>query len=309
MRGEVVESVSAVAVSQLTKAYGAVVAVDGIDLEVGAGEVFGLLGPNGAGKTTLVKALVGLARADSGFATVFGHPAGSLEAKAVTGYLPELFRFHEWMTATEFLGFHGKLARIDQASANKTASTLLERVGLSSRADSRLSTFSKGMLQRIGIAQALVGNPRIAFLDEPTSALDPIGRREVRDLIRALRNEGSTVFLNSHLLSEVELVCDRVAILSAGRLVAQGNLEQLLGNRVLTVRVGDFEPGIVRAALEGVEFDVREGRQLVFDIDDEKVVPSIVRAIVETGVDVYHVSIESNSLEDLFVDMVEATDK
>ena len=165
------------------------------------------------------------------------------------------------------------------------------------------------MLQRIGIAQALAGDPQIAFLDEPTSALDPIGRREVRDLIRELRNEGVTVFLNSHLLSEVEMVCDRVAILSKGRVVAQGKLEQLLGESVLTVRVGEFEQDKVRELLPGMDFDVRSGRRLVFNVTDETAVPRVVRAIVDAGVDVYQVSIESNSLEELFVEMVEATDK
>ncbi len=303
------DSVSAVSVSNLTKTYGKVVAVAEVDMKVDAGEVFGLLGPNGAGKTTLVKILVGLARPDSGSAAVFGQPAGSLGAKGASGYLPELFRFPDWMTATEFLEFHARLAGNHHAASNKNTSTLLERVGLSSRADSRLGTFSKGMLQRIGIAQALAGDPQIAFLDEPTSALDPIGRREVRDLIRELRNEGVTVFLNSHLLSEVEMVCDRVAILSKGRVVAQGKLEQLLGESVLTVRVGEFEQDKVRELLPGMDFDVRSGRRLVFNVTDETAVPRVVRAIVDAGVDVYQVSIESNSLEELFVEMVEATDK
>ncbi|MCY4108039.1 MAG: ABC transporter ATP-binding protein, partial [Chloroflexi bacterium] len=178
-----------------------------------------------------------------------------------------------------------------------------------SRADSRLGTSSKGMLQRVGIAQAMAGDPKIAFLDEPTSALDPLGRREVRDLIGELSNEGVTVFLNSHLLSEVEMVCDRVAILSKGRVVAQGKLEQLLGERVLTVRVGEFDQTKVRELLPRVDFDIRDGGRLVFNIPDEDVVPRIVRAIVNSGADIYHVSIEANSLEDLFVEMVEATDK
>ena len=303
------DSVPAVAVSHLTKTYGKVVAVAEADIKVDAGEVFGLLGPNGAGKTTLVKILVGLSRADSGSATVFGQPAGSLSAKRAVGYLPELFRFPDWMTATEFLEFHTKLARGRRAASGEKTSMLLERVGLASRADSRLGTFSKGMLQRIGIAQAMAGDPKIAFLDEPTSALDPIGRREVRDLIRELRNEGVTVFLNSHLLSEVEMVCDRVAILSKGRVVAQGRLEQLLGERVLTVRVGEFDKTKVRELLPRVDFDIRDGGRLVFNIPGEDAVPRIVRAIVDSGADIYHVSIASNSLEDLFVEMVEATDK
>ncbi len=302
------DSVPAVSVANLTKTYGKVVAVADVDMKLDAGDVFGLLGPNGAGKTTLVKILVGLARADSGSAAVFGRQAGSLGAKRVSGYLPELFRFPDWMTATEFLDFHAKLAGSHRAHDKKT-SMLLERVGLSSRADSRLGTFSKGMLQRVGIAQALAGDPQIAFLDEPTSALDPIGRREVRDLIRELRNDGVTVFLNSHLLSEVEMVCDRVAILSKGRVVAQGKLEQLLGERVLTVRVGEFEQDKVRELLPGVDFHVRNEGRLVFNIADETMVPRVVRAIVNAGADVYHVSIESNSLEELFVEMVEATDK
>ena len=211
---------SAFACHGLEKRYGDKVALGGVDLRVEPGELIGLLGPNGAGKSTLTKIACGLVRAGGGSAEVNGAPAGSAEARATIGYLAELFRFPDWLSADELVGLHQRLAGSDGGAKERTE--LLSLVGLEEAADVRVGAMSKGMQQRLGIAQALVGAPSLLLLDEPTSALDPMGRRVVRDLLRELRAAGSAVLLNSHLLSEVELVCDRVAILSAGLVVAEG---------------------------------------------------------------------------------------
>src|SRR4051812_16780646 len=216
---------AALAVSSLRKTYGPVTALRGVDLEVGEGELVGLLGPNGAGKSTLVKAACGLVRPTEGTVLVAGAPAGSQAANSALGYLAELFRFPDWCTAEELLVLHQRLSDSSGGAAERTA--LLETVGLAAVADRRIGTMSKGMQQRLGIAQALIGEPRLLLLDEPTSALDPAGRRLVRALLEGLRDRGISVLLNSHLLSEVELVCDRVAIIAGGAVVAAGRPEDL----------------------------------------------------------------------------------
>src|SRR5215211_7037537 len=209
----------------LTKRYGSVRALGGVDVTVEEGELVGLLGPNGAGKSTLVKIGCGLVRATGGTASVCGAPAGSREARAAMGYLAELFRFPGWYSAEELLELHQRLARSEGGGHERRE--LLELVGLSEAQDRRVEAMSKGMQQRLGIAQALIGSPKVLFLDEPTSALDPAGRRTVRRLLERLKARGVAVLLNSHLLSEVELVCDRVAILLDGRVVAEGAPSEL----------------------------------------------------------------------------------
>ena len=212
--------------SELSKAYGRTVALAGVDLEVEPGELVGLLGPNGAGKSTLVKIACGLVRPSGGAATVAGEPAGSPAARATIGYLAELFRFPEWLRADELLTLHQRLAGSEGGEAERAE--LLELVGLDRGGGGRVGAMSKGMQQRLGIAQALIGSPRLLMLDEPTSALDPVGRRIVRDLLLELKRRGVAVLLNSHLLSEVERVCDRVAILVGGEIVARGSPAELV---------------------------------------------------------------------------------
>src|SRR5881396_1379595 len=216
---------AALAVRGLAKRYGSVEALKGVDLEVREGELVGLLGPNGAGKSTLVKIAVGLVRPTAGDAEVAGARAGSRAARAALGYLAELFRFPGWYTADEVLELHQRLAGSRGGAAERQR--LLELVALSDATRRRVDGMSKGMQQRLGIAQALVGEPRLLLLDEPTSALDPVGRRTVRLLLEKLRGQGVSVLLNSHLLSEIELVCDRVAILLGGELVAAGTPVEL----------------------------------------------------------------------------------
>jgi ABC-2 type transport system ATP-binding protein len=223
----------------LSKRFGDTIAVDSLSMTVERGEVFGFLGPNGAGKTTVVKLLLGLARPTGGEALVLGAPLGNREARRHIGYLPELFRYQALLTAREVLRLHCRLLALAKARWEEEARRALETVDLLGRGDDRVGTFSKGMQQRLGLGVALLGNPALVVLDEPTSALDPVGRHEVREIIRALREQGSTVFLNTHLLEEAEQVCDRVAVIDKGRAVAVGSLDELLGRHTrVRLKVG-----------------------------------------------------------------------
>jgi len=273
---------AALSVRGLRKAYGAVTALRGVDLEVGEGELFGLLGPNGAGKSTLVKAACGLVRPTEGTVHVAGEPAGSQRANAALGYLAELFRFPDWSTAEEVLELHQRLAGSAKGSAERAE--LLDTVGLGEAAERRVGTMSKGMQQRLGLAQALVGEPKLLLLDEPTSALDPAGRHLVRALLERLRGRGVAVLLNSHLLSEVELVCDRVAIIAGGAVVAAGRPEEL------------SRPG-------GVEVETASGLQ-VHAASRREDVPRIVAGLVAAGEDVYGVRVLRSSLEDAYLEAI-----
>jgi ABC-2 type transport system ATP-binding protein len=277
---------AALEVSELLKSYGSVTALRGVSLHVDEGELVGLLGPNGAGKSTLVKIACGLVRPSSGWAQIAGAPAGSPDAHRALGYLAELFRFPDWLSADELLGMHQRLAGSDGGAAERER--LLVAVGLADAAGRRVGAMSKGMQQRLGIAQALVGGPRLLLLDEPTSALDPAGRRTVRRLLEELRDRGVAVLLNSHLLSEVELVCDRVAILARGELVAAGTPDEL------------SRPG-------GVEVETGDGTR-VFARAGREDVPAIVRELVAAGEQVYGVRVLRSSLEDAYLEAVGAAD-
>jgi ABC-2 type transport system ATP-binding protein len=272
----------ALAVSDLRKSYGRTEALRGVALEVGEGELFGLLGPNGAGKSTLVKIACGLVRPTTGSAHVAGARAGSLPAQRALGYLAELFRFPEWQSADEVLGLHQRLA--GSGGGARERGELLELVGLSAAADRPVGQMSKGMQQRLGIAQAMIGSPKLLLLDEPTSALDPAGRRTVRRLLEELRSRGVAVLLNSHLLSEVELVCDRVAIINHGEVVAAGTPVEL------------SKPG-------GVEVETAAGAR-VFAQAGRDDAPRIVRDLVSAGEEVYGVRVLTSSLEDAYLEAV-----
>jgi ABC-2 type transport system ATP-binding protein len=273
---------SALQAVDVRKAYGSIQALKGVSLEVGEGELVGLLGPNGAGKSTLVKIACGLVRPTGGTASIAGEPAGSPAAHRALGYLAELFRFPDWLSADELLGMHQQLAGSDGGSRERMR--LLELVGLADASAMRVGAMSKGMQQRLGIAQAMVGGPRLLLLDEPTSALDPAGRRTVRRLLEELRGQGVAVLLNSHLLSEVELVCDRVAIIARGELVAAGTPDQLS-------RAG------------GVEVETSSGTRL-FERARREDAPQIVRDLVAAGEDVYEVRVLRSSLEDAYLEAV-----
>lgn len=272
----------ALAVVGLEKRYGASTALGGVDLSVAAGELVGLLGPNGAGKSTLVKSACGLVRPSAGEVSVCGHAAGSPAARGVLGYLAELFRFPGWCSADEVLALHQRLAGSEGGGTER--GELLALVGLDDVADRRVEKMSKGMQQRLGIAQALVGAPRILFLDEPTSALDPAGRRVVRGLLEELRGRGIAVLLNSHLLSEVELVCDRVVIIDRGRVVASGSPAEL-------------------SHAGGVEVETATGVRRFGDARREDV-PRIVSELVAAGEEIYGVRVVRSSLEEVYLEVV-----
>ena len=273
---------NALAVRGLAKRYGSVEALRGVDLEVGEGELVGLLGPNGAGKSTLVKIAVGLVRPSTGSAEVAGERAGSRAARRRLGYLAELFRFPGWYTAEEVLELHQRLSGSPGGAAERRR--LLELVALADAAHRRVDGMSKGMQQRLGVAQALVGEPSVLLLDEPTSALDPVGRRTVRLLLEDLRSRGVSVLLNSHLLSEIELVCDRVAILRGGEVVAAGVPSELARPR-------------------GVELETDDGVRTIPGAGREDT-PRLVAEAVAAGRQVYGVRVLTSTLEDVYLEVV-----
>jgi ABC-2 type transport system ATP-binding protein len=311
--------------SDLRKIYGDTVAVDSLSLTLGKGEVFGFLGPNGAGKTTTVKMLLGLVRPTAGQARVLGHVPGDPAVMGRVGFLPEHFRFHPWLTAAGFLDLHGQLYGLSAAERRQRIPVLLERVGLADRARSRLSEFSKGMLQRVGLAQALLSNPELIFLDEPTSGLDPLGRVEVRDLIRELRDRGVTIFLNSHFLSEVEVTCDRVAIVKRGRVVRMGTLDELTRGAVeIEIRAAGLTEGLVAGLAQWGKLQIADRKsqiaadaspvpssqypipntevtRLTLSVADESVLPAVAEWLVQGGARLYSFAPQRLSLEELFI--------
>ncbi len=292
---------------ELSKRFGKTVALAGLSMTVPRGEVFGFLGPNGAGKTTSVKLLLGLIAPSSGEGWLLGKPIGDLQTRRKIGYLPELFRYQGWLTAREVLALHCELAPLPRSSWNDEIKTALDTVGLTERAEDRVSTFSKGMQQRLGLAVALLGEPELVFLDEPTSALDPVGRHDVREIIRGLASRGTAVFLNSHLLSEVEQVCDRVAVVDHGRVIASGTMDQLLSGTTVRVRVsGLAAEDKTKLAPFGHLDD--EGDHLTFANLNAERVPELVAAIVAMGGRVYEVAPRHQTLEDRFLQLLDAED-
>jgi len=289
----------------LRKVFGQKVAVAGLSLEVRRGEIFGFLGPNGAGKSTSVKMLLGLMRPTAGEGQVLGRPVGDVETRRRVGFLPEHFRFYDWLTAEELLDVHGRLYGMARARLRERIPALLELVGLSAHRRQRLREFSKGMLQRIGLAQALLNDPEVVILDEPTSGLDPGGRRLVRDIIRGERQRGAAVLLNSHLLSEVEITCDRVAFIKHGRVLDSRRLHALAGGEArVRLRAGRLTSDIL-AGLEPRAHSVQvNGDRVTFTVASGDRLPEIVRYLVARGVDLYELTPERKSLEDLFLEII-----
>ncbi|HOU40373.1 MAG TPA: ABC transporter ATP-binding protein [Promineifilum sp.] len=291
----------------LRKEYGAKVAVADLTLDVRPGEVFGFLGPNGAGKTTSIKMLLSLTKPTAGEATLLNRPLGDLAARTRIGYLPEHFRFHEWLRADEFLNLHGELYGMDRAARGVAVPRLLALVGLEDRAATKLGAFSKGMLQRIGLAQALLNDPALVFLDEPTSGLDPIGRRVVRDIITDLRERGMAVFLNSHFLSEVEKTCDRVAFIRSGRILQTSSLKEFEQEAMqVVVRVGQPTPellaGLARFGQNVVQ-QPDDGR-IHLTLGDEAQLPALANWVVQSGYSLYELTPAHLSLEERFLQVV-----
>jgi ABC-2 type transport system ATP-binding protein len=297
--------IAAIKTENLRKTFGDRTAVQGLTMQVGQGEVFGFLGPNGAGKTTSLKMLLGLVLPTSGAAWLLDKPAGDRATRSQIGFLPEHFRFQEWLTASEFLEFHGLLLGMNRRDLNARKEKLLERVGLSEFSMKQLHTFSKGMLQRVGLAQALLNRPSLVFLDEPTSGLDPVGRRLVRDIIYELRREGTCVFLNSHLLSEIEVTCDRVVFIKQGEVL-----------RVLNLTALENAPSLLMMETAGLTTDIisgldrwgreihMEGGQLTMTIQHRNDIAEANRYLVERGVSVFSLTPTHPSLEEIFVETV-----
>ncbi|HEY5901643.1 MAG TPA: ABC transporter ATP-binding protein [Anaerolineales bacterium] len=296
---------AAIQTESLRKVFGDRAAVKGLTLQVEQGEVFGFLGPNGAGKTTSIKMLLGLVKPTSGSASLLGAPIGDRPTRARIGFLPEHFRFQEWMTAREFLQLHGELLGMEATDLKRRQEELLERVGLAGFRDNLLRTFSKGMLQRIGLAQALLNRPALVFLDEPTSGLDPVGRRLVRDIVRELREAGTAVFLNSHLLSEIEITCDRVAFIKHGEVIRVLELASLGKDfSLVTIRLGGITPNVL-SGLRRWSDDVQAADgQVTMTVRSEADLPEVNRYLVAQGVDVFAMTPGRTSLEEIFIETV-----
>ena len=302
-------STAAIDARGLHRRFGDKVAVQDRTLTVGRGEIFGFLGPNGAGKTTSLKMLLGLIPPTAGQAFVLGRPLGDRTALARVGFLPEHFRFHDWMTGREMLRFHGRLFGLGGPSLETRIQELLRRVDLLDAAARRLAGYSKGMLQRVGLAQALLARPELVFLDEPTSGLDPLGRLLVRDIIRELRAAGTTVFLNSHLLGEVEATCDRVAFVKGGRVLSERRLESAGGAAeavAIDLRVGATPPALLQAlaALGTVHQNGSADGRLRVDVANADVVPELARAVVGAGVDLLTLTVRRPTLEEVFLSVM-----
>ncbi|GAA0510647.1 ABC transporter ATP-binding protein [Deinococcus depolymerans] len=305
--------VNAIETQELRKEYRGRAVVDSLTLTVPPGEVFGFLGPNGAGKSTTVKMLLGLVHPTGGRLQVLGGSPHDPAVRARLGFLPEQFRFQTWMTAEEFLRFHGRLAGLKAADLNARIPRILETVGLGGRGSETLGGYSKGMLQRAGLAGAILARPQLVFLDEPTSALDPIGRVEVREIIEQLRGEGTAVFLNSHLLSEVEQVCDRVAFVKQGRVLQQGSMRELMGGVLpLDVRVDHLPPGLLDTLsrlgeLRHTDTNTPGRADVELWLDHEDAIPAVASAVHASGARLYALTPRRPDLETLFLDLIEDT--
>lgn len=304
-------SVQVIYTHDLRKSYRGRMVVNGLSLEMLQGEVFGFLGPNGAGKSTTIKMLLGLVKPTAGELQVLGgHPLNPA-VRAGLGFLPEQFRFQTWMTGQEFLMFHGRLAGMKVGELKKRIPAVLERVGLAGRGHEQLNGYSKGMLQRCGLAGAILAHPKLVFLDEPTSALDPIGRVEVREIIEDLRGEGVAVFLNSHLLSEVEQVCDRVAFIKQGQVLRQGNMRELMGGVIPLEITLDQLPDHLLQELKNLGEVRHIDRHPISRVEvtlwlkEEEDIPAIANAIADSKVQLYALTPQKPDLETMFLELIE----
>ncbi len=289
----------------LTKWYGDKLGCQNICLSVSEGQVFGFLGHNGAGKSTLVKMLVGLIYPTAGRASILGCPLGSLEVKKRIGFLPELFRFQDWLTGYQLLSFHADLYGMSKVEKKNRIDEVLSLVRLVGHENFKIKTYSKGMQQRLGLASALLPDPDLLILDEPTSAMDPLGRKEVRDLILKLKHEGKTIFLNSHLLSEVEVVCDHIALIKRGKIIADGKIDELrTGTVEVEMRVGNYHQGI-EEAIRNKGFSVwsENGRVLV-TLRQKDQIPVLAETVIVNGGSLYSLNPLHNSLETVFLELM-----
>ena len=302
-------ALNAIETRALGKSYRKYAAVQNLNLIVPTGQVYGLLGPNGAGKTTTIQMLLGTTRPTFGAGELLGKPLGDVKTRRRVGFLPEKFQFHDFLTATELLHLHGRLAGMDAESRKQRVPLMLERVGLGDRANTKIREFSRGMQQRVGLAQALLHNPDLIILDEPTSALDPLGRRDVRDIIAELRAQGKTVLLNSHLLSEVEATCDQVAIIKRGEVAAQGTMTELLQfQATVDIEVANLNDAALLAVRQ-IAAKLRLGRvpitKFTVTLRQESDIPELARAVVENGSLLLALIPKRETLEELFLRIME----
>ena len=279
----------------------------GISFEVQEGEIFGFVGPNGAGKTTTLKILMDLIRADEGRASILGSDVGETAFRRHVGYLPENPDFYDYLTGRELLHFYARLSGVTAGRRAGRVDALLRLVGLSHASDARLRTYSKGMLQRVGIAQALVHEPKVIFLDEPMSGLDPIGRKEVRDLILRLRNEGKTVFMSTHILPDVEMTCDRVAIIVNGRIRHESAIDQIFADseREADLVLANLPPEIPGQLEEVFGVTLRGHGDRIEVRVREKDVQGVLQSALAVGAQVISVTPHRVSLESIFLNVVE----
>lgn len=274
-----------------------------ISLSVKEGEVFSLLGKNGAGKSTFIRTLLGILHAESGQGEILGQSIGDIQTRKKIGYLPELFQYHNWLTGYELLFNHGLLYKMDKKDIQNRIEEVLEIVGLKGHEQKKIKEYSKGMKQRIGLGSAILSNPKILFLDEPTSALDPIGRKDVRDIILKLKDQGKTIFLNTHLLSEVELVSDRVAILDKGRMKKVGTIQELLHSPVL-LSIGNINEKIINE-LNKIDPNLKkDGNEIEMSVNNDELLPKIADCIVKNDGQLYMMKKKENVLEELFIKTV-----
>ncbi len=302
----------AIATHSLAKTYSStfgrkkVHALCGIDIEVRAGEIVGILGPNGAGKTTLLKILLGVVSPTSGTAELFGRPIGEAQARQNLGYLPENHRFPPYLTARQTLDVYGRLSDMSSEIRKERIPRLVEEAGLSSWIDIRVGKFSKGMMQRLGLAQALMDDPEIIVLDEPTDGVDPVGRREIRDRLRALKARGKTVLINSHLLSEIEMICDRVAILNKGKIVRSGSIDDLVkdgtGWRFFVRNLpSDLDLSQFGVEIEGSGSDV----EIIMESGAPAQLNELIDRLRAAGVTILSIERHRRSLETGFIEIIE----
>ncbi|QZY55178.1 ABC transporter ATP-binding protein [Crassaminicella profunda] len=289
--------------SHLTKQFKGKGGFVDISLSVKEGEVFSFLGKNGAGKSTFIRTLLGILHAESGNGEILGKPIGDIETRKNIGYLPELFQYHNWLSGYELLWNHGLLYKMNKKDIKNRIEEVLITVGLKGHEHKKIKEYSKGMKQRIGLGSAILPNPKILFLDEPTSALDPIGRKDVRDIIFKLKNQGKTIFLNTHLLSEVELVSDRVAILDQGRMKKVGTMEELLHSPVQLL-VGNLNEKMIHE-LKKIDENIKKvDNEIELYVKDDELIPQIAKCIVENNGLLYSMKKKENLLEELFIQTV-----
>jgi ABC-2 type transport system ATP-binding protein len=293
----------------LVKHYGSITALNGVSLRVSAGEIYGLLGQNGAGKTTLIKILLGITKPSSGDARLLDEPVGTTAIRARIGYLPEDHHFPDYHSAASLMRYYGDLLGVPHAQLRKSIPEYLELVGLKGRMDSKIRTYSKGMKQRLGIAQALFHKPSVIFLDEPTDGVDPVGRKEIRGILQKLKEQGTTIFINSHLLGEVELICDRVAIVQRGEVIREGDMSTLLEQKgVYEIGLGEGQVMPVQE-IEAQGYSVsRAGDKWLVQLKDGQNIEPVLDLLRFKGLNVRHMAEKRVSLEDLFIQAVESTE-